>query len=89
MLINKVHFLHLRKNSIITKWGIKDKEEHKASDEDIKQITNCILISLYWFHGTYSLERIKKIEENTKEASKTYRSFFKEDTCGTKEAKLK
>lgn len=54
ILINKVQFLFLRRNSIITKWVIKDNEEHKEPEEDIKQITNCILISLYWFYGIHS-----------------------------------
>lgn len=47
ILIKIVQFLHLRKNSIITKLGVKDNEEHKESDEDIKQITYCIIFVLY------------------------------------------
>lgn len=47
ILIKIVQFLHLRKNSIITKLGVKDNEEHKESDEDIKQITYCIIFALY------------------------------------------
>lgn len=47
ILIERGQFLHLRKNSMITKLGVKDNKEHKESDEDIKQITYCILIALY------------------------------------------
>lgn len=59
ILIKRMQFLHLRKNSIITKLGIKENKEHKESDEDTKQITYCILIPLYQFHGIHSFERIK------------------------------